>query len=115
MILFADPKDAYAKAVQEDRCGERIILDIPSQLRPSGMHAFPVTVCDISISGFSCETVSHMRPGDRCWLTLPGLASQQAEVIWNNGFLIGCAFTNLLSPAVLSRVVQRFRPVRTRA
>jgi hypothetical protein len=109
MILLSDPRDAYAEAVQEDRCGERIILNIPAQLRPSGMHAFPVKVCDISISGFSCEAVTGMRAGERCWLTLPGLASQQAEVVWNNGQLIGCAFANLLSPAVLSRVVARFR------
>lgn len=109
MILFADPKDAYAEAVQEDRCGDRIRLDIPAQLRPSGMHAFPTKVCDISISGFCCEAVTGMRPGERCWLTLPGLASQQAEIVWNNGHLVGCAFAQLLSPPVLSRLIARFR------
>ena len=44
-----------------------------------------------------------------CWLTLPGLSGLQAEVIWNNGSMVGCAFARLLNQAVLDLIVSRYR------
>lgn len=97
----------YAIAAQEDRSAPRIPVSIPASLRAPGSHGFPVTVTDLSLGGFACEALTGMRPGTLCWLTLPGLHGQQAEIIWNNGTTVGCAFADLLAPAVLDMIVIR--------
>ena len=99
--------DRYATAAQEDRSAPRTKLSITASLRPSGEKGFVVTVHDLSLGGFSCDAVTGMRPGALCWLTLPGLAALQAEVVWNQHGVVGCAFANLLNPAVLDSIIAR--------
>lgn len=101
---------AYRIVAQEDRCAPRTLLRLDSKLRASGAHPFDVVVYDLSIGGFSCDAVTGMRPGAICWLTLPGLAALQAEVIWNDGMRVGCAFANLMNEAVLSRIIEKHAP-----
>ena len=100
--------DRYAVAAQEDRCAPRTALQIPASLRPSGDKGFATTVHDLSLGGFSCEALSNLRPGGLCWLTLPGLAALQAEIIWSHGGMVGCAFANLLNPAIHDSIVARY-------
>jgi len=50
-----------------------------------------------------------MHVGTVCWLTLPGLESQQAEVVWWEGGVVGCAFSQLLSPIVHDNLLARWR------
>lgn len=95
----------YHSAAQEDRCGVRVPMRLPAKLRASGSPGFEVTVYDLSISGFSCDAVTGMRPGAICWVTLPSLSSLQANVIWNDGARVGCAFDHLLNIAVYDRIV----------
>jgi PilZ domain len=109
MFVVANPKTAFAVFDPEDRCAERVPISIPAALRPSGGPKIHVVVRDISIAGFSCDVVTGMRPGGLCWLTLPGLASQQAEIVWNNGYMAGCAFASLLNQAVLDRIIAMHR------
>ena len=101
---------AYRIAAQEDRCAPRTALRVNAKLRPSGSPGFDVIVYDLSIGGFSCDAVTGMRPGSLCWLTLPGLSALQAEVIWNDGTRVGCAFANLLNEAVLRNLLLKFAP-----
>ena len=98
----------YDDAALEDRSAPRIILKIPATLRPSGVTGFGVVVTNLSLSGFACEATTGMPIGARCWLTLPGLSSLQAEVIWNNGSMVGCAFTDLLNRSILDSILNRF-------
>jgi PilZ domain len=107
-MTTAEIQDRYIVAAQEDRCAPRTRLQIPASLRPSGDKGFATTVHDLSLGGFSCEALSRMRSGALCWLTLPGLAALQAEVIWNHDGMVGCAFANLLNPAVFEKVVERY-------
>ncbi len=102
------PHAAYAAAAMEDRSGPRQAVRIPATLRRSGDRPFNIRVKDISVSGFSCEAVSSMRAGALCWLNLPGLSGLQAEVVRNDGAIIGCAFANLLNQAVLDRILARY-------
>jgi hypothetical protein len=99
--------DTYVLAAQENRCAPRTKLRIPATLRPSGGCKFSVRVMDLSVAGFACEAVTSMRPHDICWLTLPGLGALHAEVVWNNGAEIGCAFSSLLNEAVFETVIAR--------
>ena len=74
--------ERYKIAAQEDRCAPRTKLTIPSTLRASGGRAFQSVVHDLSISGFSAASINRMHEGQVCWLTLPGLESLQAQVVW---------------------------------
>jgi hypothetical protein len=98
----------YTEAALEDRSAPRIVLNISAILRPSGVTGFGVQVTNLSLSGFACEATTGMPVGARCWLSLPGLSALQAEVIWNNGITVGCAFSNLLNESVLDSIISRF-------
>lgn len=100
---------SYGIAAQEDRSAPRTKIVIPAQLRASGMRAFQTVVNDLSLSGFSATALNRMHPGSVCWLTLPGLESLQAEVVWWENGMVGCAFANLLSPIVHDNILARYR------
>jgi hypothetical protein len=97
----------YAEAALEDRSAPRFKFELTAQLRPSGVTGFRVVVTSLSLSGFACDAVTGIAIGSRCWLTLPGLAPLQAEVVRNDGRVVGCAFTNLLSQVVLDGINQQ--------
>jgi len=101
-------QDRYEIAEQEDRCAPRTKLTIPASLRASGGRAFQSVVHDLSISGFSAAAINRMHEGQVCWLTLPGLESLQAQVVWWENCIVGCAFTKLLSPIVHDNIIQRY-------
>jgi hypothetical protein len=100
--------DRYAAAAQEDRCAPRSKVSVEATLRPSGGQRFAVLVKDLSLAGFSAEAVTGMRSGSLCWLTLPGFEGLQAEIIWNDGTMIGCAFAQLLNPGVHDLMLTRY-------
>ena len=102
-------QDRYAVAAQEDRSAPRTRIAIPASLRASGARPFQTVVHDLSLSGFSCSSINRMHVGTICWLQLPGLESLQAEVVWWNNSLVGCAFHSLLSPVVHDNIIARFR------
>jgi hypothetical protein len=101
-------QDRYSLAAQEDRCSPRTKLSIPAQLRASGGRPIRTVVHDLSISGFSAAAINRMHIGQLCWLTLPGLESLQAEVIWWDNCIAGCAFAELLSPIVHDNILARY-------
>jgi hypothetical protein len=99
----------YEVAAQEDRSAPRTKILIPATLRASGMRSFQTVVNDLSLSGFSATAVTRMHPGSICWLSLPGLESLQAEVVWWENSQCGCAFSSLLSPIVHDNILARYR------
>lgn len=102
-------KDSYFAAAQEDRSAPRTRISIPAMLRVSGGRGFQTVVHDLSLSGFCAAAVNRVHSGTVCWLTLPGIESLQAEVIWWDNSLTGCAFDKLLSPIVLDNILTRWR------
>ena len=108
--MLVESHDSYEMAAQEDRCAPRTKMIIPAQLRASGGRAFQTVVHDLSISGFSAAAISRMHHGQVCWISLPGLESLQAEVVWWDNSIVGCAFMELLSPIVHDNILQRYSP-----
>lgn len=100
----------YDIASQEDRSALRVPIAIPARLRPAGGRAVQTMVNDLSLSGFSATSIQRLHPGTICWLTLPGLESLQAQVVWWDHNLCGCAFASLLSPIVFENILLRVRP-----
>jgi hypothetical protein len=103
------PLGRYEIAAQEDRSAVRSRLAIPAQLRAPGTRAFQTVVNDLSLSGFSATAINRMHPRSLCWLTLPGLESLPAEVVWWENNLCGCSFTNLLNPIVHDNILAAYR------
>lgn len=98
--------DAYARAAQEDRSAPRQPLALTAMLRPSGSTSFATTLVDISLSGFAARAVTGMHPGTLCWLSVGPLKGLQAEVVRNDGTTVGCAFAQMLNPAVLASLLR---------
>jgi hypothetical protein len=109
MTTIYESKDSYSVAAQEDRSAPRVRISIPASLRVSGSKGYQTVVKDLSLSGFSAMAINRMVPGSICWLTLPGIESQQAEAVWWENGLVGCAFLNLLSPIVHDNLLARWR------
>ena len=101
--------DRYALAAQEDRCAPRTRIQIPASFRASGGRSFQTIVHDLSLGGFCCSAINRLHPGSVCWISLPGLGSLQAQVIWWDNSLTGCAFDNLLCPIVHDNILARWR------
>lgn len=101
-------EDRYSLAAQEDRCAPRTKLSIPAQMRASGGRRFQTVVHDLSISGFSAAAINRMHDGQVVWLTLPGLESLMAHVVWWDNCIVGCAFADLLSPIVHDDILTRY-------
>ncbi len=104
---------SYAVATEEDRCGNREKVHISALLRPSGAKGFAVVIKNLSVAGFSAEALTGMKPGSRVFITLPGLAALQAEIVWNDGTLIGCSFQSILNKAVFEAFVRHYREQKT--
>ncbi len=107
--LMVGTRDPYLLAAQEDRSAPRTRIAIPATMRVSGGRGYQTVVHDLSLSGFCAAAVNRIHTGMVCWLTLPGLEALQAEVIWWDNSLAGCAFDNLLSPIVHDNILARFR------
>lgn len=102
-------QDRYHYAAQEDRSAPRTRIAIPAGLRASGGRGFQTVVHDLSLSGFSAMAINRLSPGTICWLTLPGMESMEAEVIWWNNSLVGCALHQLLNPIIHDNIIARWQ------
>jgi hypothetical protein len=101
--------DPYTLASQEDRSAPRAKLSIPAFLRPSGSRAFQTVVHDLSPSGFAAIAINRLHVGTLCWLTMPELEAMEAEVIWWDNSLVGCAFHQLLNPIIHDTILAQWR------
>ena len=102
------PDPLLATATLEDRSAPRQRVRMPATLRLAGDRGFAVVVHDISESGFACEALVRMRPGQRVFLTLPGLSPVSAQVVRHEASFTACAFDLLIHPAVLASITARF-------
>lgn len=87
------------------RLAERRPLDATVQFR-KGMVRTSVRILDISTHGVRIAAIQLLHIGDTCWIRLPQLEPQQAKVVWENEFVVGCKFTRPLHPSVLENILQ---------
>ncbi|MDJ0643696.1 MAG: PilZ domain-containing protein [Erythrobacter sp.] len=86
----------------------RTKLSIPATLRASGGRDYQSVVHELSITGFSAASMNRMHDGQVCWLSLPDLDELEAEVVWWENSIVGCEFSELLSPIVHDNILQRY-------
>lgn len=85
---------------------ERRTYDAQIQFR-KGTKRATVKLCDISQLGARVSGVFLVRENDHFYLTLPGLASIEARVVWVTEFEFGCEYVQPLSPLILEAIVNR--------
>lgn len=84
-------------------------VEIAARLRWGRERSVAVTIRDISISGVGCSTSAKVPAGSKCWIYLPGVQTQEAELVWRNGCLMGFSFQNLLPETLVSLLAARYR------
>lgn len=109
MTTTRNAGELYAAAAQEDRSAPRTRISIPASLRASGTKSVQTVLNDLSLSGFSAMSIKRLHPGTIVWLTLPGLESMQAKVVWWENSMAGCFFERLLSPIIHDQLLARWR------
>ena len=82
-------------------------LSIPATMRTGLDRSLQTVVTELSTTSFAAQSILRLRPGTRCWLSLPGLAAKQAEVLGWQGSVVTCRFTETLSPLILDSVVKQ--------
>ncbi len=107
-LLMGDALRSYAETAMEDRSGKRSRVEILAHLRQAGRSGFPIIIRNLSVSGFVCDGLSAMKPGSRCFVRIPGYESMSTHVIWNDGFMIGCAFNRLIAQPVVDAIYRKY-------
>ncbi|MEM1196658.1 MAG: helix-turn-helix domain-containing protein [Pseudomonadota bacterium] len=77
-----------------------------SGVLPGGLEA-NVIIHNISIAGLLMETEMPLATDERLVLDLPEAGAVRASVVWQSGFLYGCAFEQHLDQKALSAVELR--------
>ena len=108
MIKISPHVGSYEYATQEDRSAQRTRIAIPGYLRAVGSRRLVTTTRDISRSGYAAVAMTRMEPGTKCWLSLPDTPPLEAQVVWWEGGIVGCAFTQMLSTADLEQLIGRW-------
>ena len=102
--------DRYAAAAQEDRSAPRTRVSLAATLDLAGEDPRPVTLHDISLTGFSVTATDRLAKNTRCWLTIPDVGRFEAlSVWWEPGRGAGFALEQLLDSTVLDEVVNSAR------
>ena len=92
---------SYEHASQEDRSVPRVRVHIAATLRATGHRSFATIVRDVSRGGFTATASERIDARTLCWLTVPGCAAIEAEIVWWEAGLIGAAFASLLTESQL--------------
>lgn len=90
----------------------RLHVRLSAGLRePGTSQKFDVTIIDLSMTGFRCETSFNLRVGQLVFVTIPSLGALEATVMRRTGFVYGCQFERPLHNAVFDHIVARHRQI----
>lgn len=81
----------------ERRRRARAETSIPTLLTSQGYYGIPVTLRDISESGFRLEAGVHVPPDSLIRIKLPSLGTIVGRVVWSKKGDIGGSFVNPVS------------------
>ncbi|MDJ0979395.1 MAG: helix-turn-helix domain-containing protein [Erythrobacter sp.] len=100
-------KDGREDARRDER--RSLFLETSGSL-PGGLEA-NVLIHNISASGLLIETDMALAVDEKLILDLPEAEAVRATVVWQSGFLYGCAFEEALEPNAMAAVQLRADPV----
>lgn len=87
----------------------RVPIEGDIALRRSCDIRYKVKIRDLSPEGCRVELVERVRPGDRLFISLPGLATVEATACWVDEFVAGVKFVSPLHASVFDMLSARFK------
>lgn len=97
---------------RDNRQAMRLDVRLSAGLRePGTSQKFDVTIIDLSVTGFRCETSFNLSIGQLVFVTIPTLGALEAIVMRRDGFLYGCQFERPLHNAVFDHIAAKHRKV----
>ena len=91
---------------EQPRRAQRAAVNVAGGVRKQSSHTLSATILDLSTHGFRATVSTPLQEDMVVWLKLPGLAPQQARIVWVDGLTVGCALTAPLHPAVFDHLVK---------
>ena len=91
----------------QPRRAERIPIGADISLRRSFETRYSVRILDFSPHGARVELVERVKPGDRLWISLPGIETLEATTCWVDGFVAGVEFVHPLHRSVFEMLTAR--------
>lgn len=95
---------------RQPRREERTPISAEISLRRSFETRYQVQIVDLSPHGCRVELVERVQPGDRLWISLPGIETIEATTCWVEDFVAGVEFSRPLHPSVFDMMTARMRP-----
>jgi PilZ domain len=102
MASYALPSE-HRRTMRLDVCFNACLRE------PGSSQKFEVDVIDLSMTGFRFETSFTIRPGNKVFVTIPGMSTLEATVHWSRGFIYGAQFEQPLYAAVFDLIAARHR------
>jgi PilZ domain len=106
--MSENPRFQRATSASNIRKYLRSDVRIPAQLAIPGTRRFNATIIDLSASGFRAQTANRLPINGTVYLSIPGLESRQATVLWNLREFYGCEFTQPLHESICAHLSQKF-------
>lgn len=91
-----------------DRMCIRKNVAIDAFIRPIGGSKTLVKILDVSETGFRMQSPSRFDMDKDIFITIPGLQSLEANMVWNRNETYGCTFLVPLHPAILEHISKVF-------
>jgi PilZ domain len=95
---------------QDNRRAMRLDVRLSAGLRePGTSQKFDVTIIDLSMTGFRCETSFNLSIGQLVFVTIPTLGALEAVVMRRDRYVYGCQFDRPLHNAVFDHIAAKHR------
>lgn len=98
-----------SQPASDRRYAIRINVQIDAELIDQGRRRCAVTLTNLSITGCRFESDLPLRLPAPLKLMIDGIDPIDGEVVWLDGTLVGCHFTQPLSPTICNRIIRSLR------
>ena len=97
-------KPDWVASSRERRVFHRFLVNLPASLLSTALGRVSATVVDFSQAGCRIRTRARCYRGDRLVLTIKGLSPRAVEAAWRGDGVVGLAFAEPLSWAVVTQL-----------
>jgi hypothetical protein len=109
MTAMTRRQEGASQPATDRRYAIRINVQIDADLLDQGRRRCGVTLTNLSITGCRFESDYPLRLPAPITLLIDGVDPIVGEVVWAEGKLVGCHFTEALSPTICNRIIRTLR------
>lgn len=109
MTAMMRKQAGVCQPASDRRYAIRINVQIDAELLDQGRRRCAVTLTNLSITGCRFESDLPLRLPAPISLMIDGIDPIAGEIVWVDGTLVGCHFTEALSPTICNRIIRTLR------